>query len=103
MPPTATIFLSAVHSLPVATRAALSFIHTMAAQLSTRTQTLCTWTDTWPALRLRTQQSSTPVPTVEYGDRSMASHIGSTSTLPVSRSEERRVGKECRSGWSPYH
>src|SRR5690606_40393154 len=24
-------------------------------------------------------------------------------TLRVFRSEERRVGKECRSGWSPYH
>ena len=23
--------------------------------------------------------------------------------LPESRSEERRVGKECRSRWSPYH
>src|SRR3989442_15895768 len=23
--------------------------------------------------------------------------------LPGSRSEERRVGKECRSRWSPYH
>ena len=23
--------------------------------------------------------------------------------LAVSRSEERRVGKECRSRWSPYH
>jgi len=22
---------------------------------------------------------------------------------PMSRSEERRVGKECRSRWSPYH
>ena len=22
---------------------------------------------------------------------------------PVTRSEERRVGKECRSRWSPYH
>ena len=22
---------------------------------------------------------------------------------PVGRSEERRVGKECRSRWSPYH
>ena len=22
---------------------------------------------------------------------------------PISRSEERRVGKECRSRWSPYH
>ena len=24
-------------------------------------------------------------------------------TWPVDRSEERRVGKECRSRWSPYH
>ena len=24
-------------------------------------------------------------------------------TGPVDRSEERRVGKECRSRWSPYH
>ena len=23
--------------------------------------------------------------------------------LPAQRSEERRVGKECRSRWSPYH
>ena len=23
--------------------------------------------------------------------------------LPMDRSEERRVGKECRSRWSPYH
>ena len=22
---------------------------------------------------------------------------------PIARSEERRVGKECRSRWSPYH
>src|SRR3712207_9211265 len=25
------------------------------------------------------------------------------ATLGVGRSEERRVGKECRSRWSPYH
>src|SRR2546422_9042749 len=24
-------------------------------------------------------------------------------TVPLGRSEERRVGKECRSRWSPYH
>ena len=24
-------------------------------------------------------------------------------TIPANRSEERRVGKECRSRWSPYH
>ena len=26
-----------------------------------------------------------------------------TRTLLTTRSEERRVGKECRSRWSPYH
>src|SRR2546430_17436336 len=34
------------------------------------------------------------------------SHMHSPSTGPCwmsSRSEERRVGKECRSRWSPYH
>ena len=29
--------------------------------------------------------------------------IGAQSTSPNLRSEERRVGKECRSRWSPYH
>ena len=28
---------------------------------------------------------------------------GSELTFPMNRSEERRVGKECRSRWSPYH
>ena len=27
----------------------------------------------------------------------------STITAAILRSEERRVGKECRSRWSPYH
>ena len=26
-----------------------------------------------------------------------------TPQIPNERSEERRVGKECRSRWSPYH
>src|SRR5256886_8893964 len=29
--------------------------------------------------------------------------INSRSLVPEMRSEERRVGKECRSRWSPYH
>ena len=29
--------------------------------------------------------------------------ISTTISLLRSRSEERRVGKECRSRWSPYH
>ena len=27
----------------------------------------------------------------------------SINDIPAERSEERRVGKECRSRWSPYH
>ena len=30
-------------------------------------------------------------------------HDGSFSDERATRSEERRVGKECRSRWSPYH
>ena len=29
--------------------------------------------------------------------------IGTLQERPFTRSEERRVGKECRSRWSPYH
>src|SRR3712207_7123421 len=29
--------------------------------------------------------------------------VGRVKKLPGLRSEERRVGKECRSRWSPYH
>ena len=29
--------------------------------------------------------------------------VGTTVDFQNSRSEERRVGKECRSRWSPYH
>src|SRR3712207_9388279 len=28
---------------------------------------------------------------------------GNKRMFPITRSEERRVGKECRSRWSPYH
>ena len=30
-------------------------------------------------------------------------YTGSAKVYNVERSEERRVGKECRSRWSPYH
>ena len=31
------------------------------------------------------------------------STIAKTGIVALTRSEERRVGKECRSRWSPYH
>ena len=41
---------------------------------------------------------------IGVGVSQMTNNPGSTNkeTVPV-RSEERRVGKECRSRWSPYH
>ena len=45
-------------------------------------------------------------------EKRQISRLGSTQTIPIdvrlicatnARSEERRVGKECRSRWSPYH
>ena len=36
---------------------------------------------------------------MEFGPRA----LGARSIIADSRSEERRVGKECRSRWSPYH
>src|SRR2546427_10740550 len=56
-----------------------------------------------------------PVPNVEYKSGRQVLVIGpsgaalewakrfSTNLQPSVRSEERRVGKECRSRWSPYH
>ena len=36
-------------------------------------------------------------------DVSLRYYLASNDLKPVERSEERRVGKECRSRWSPYH
>ena len=36
-------------------------------------------------------------------DEEMLKDITTGACLSVNRSEERRVGKECRSRWSPYH
>ena len=39
----------------------------------------------------------------EYVDTRLSEAVKKAVKKPVSRSEERRVGKECRSRWSPYH
>ena len=36
-------------------------------------------------------------------DQTEASAISDNTGSDAARSEERRVGKECRSRWSPYH
>ena len=40
---------------------------------------------------------------VEYIYKDADRDVPVVITTPAERSEERRVGKECRSRWSPYH
>ena len=40
---------------------------------------------------------------VAQGPSEGVKHITKEEAIAVLRSEERRVGKECRSRWSPYH
>ena len=47
-------------------------------------------------------QSEKLIADMESGDEAAAEARGKRLGM-VSRSEERRVGKECRSRWSPYH
>src|SRR3712207_6285775 len=49
-------------------------------------------------LILMTAMSPTPA-----GEGKTTTTVGLTDALHGLRSEERRVGKECRSRWSPYH
>src|SRR2546430_11445617 len=41
---------------------------------------------------------------LQQGDeRHVLEHVAGVARMACVRSEERRVGKECRSRWSPYH
>src|SRR5215216_7602330 len=63
-----------------------------------------------PGVRAAIADVSAPA---RLGDRATVAHGWSSAALtpyvlsagraPAARSEERRVGKECRSRWSPYH
>ena|SRR2546422_594309 len=52
-------------------------------------------------------KANQPDKAIEIGDKLIAIDPEdldtSLTSLKASRSEERRVGKECRSRWSPYH
>ena len=41
--------------------------------------------------------------TMEDGSTNLVTVARDEGTISQERSEERRVGKECRSRWSPYH
>ena len=59
-----------------------------------------------PSCRSNNSKSYNQTPNVKLGDHVDASDVianGPTMDHGELRSEERRVGKECRSRWSPYH
>ena len=43
------------------------------------------------------------IATIRQARRTFEPDPVTAASLAVLRSEERRVGKECRSRWSPYH
>src|SRR2546429_1887530 len=58
---------------------------------------------TLPPLRVGLPSlTSAPSPTSSTSPNSTVAP-GTASSFSTRRSEERRVGKECRSRWSPYH
>ena len=52
-----------------------------------------------PSARFPTRRAAL----AEEAARRALAGLGPELVLPQLRSEERRVGKECRSRWSPYH
>src|SRR5256886_4316145 len=47
--------------------------------------------------------SDLTVATIDASGRAAGLGAGTATIAATDRSEERRVGKECRSRWSPYH
>ena len=64
-------------------------IHIMGTHIAARTE----------RLRIGTAVSLAPF----YHPLRLAEEVALLDVLSGGRSEERRVGKECRSRWSPYH
>ena len=57
--------------------------------------------DTVSALRVMSEKNMTSAPEATVNGR--CEGVLDKNSTDVTRSEERRVGKECRSRWSPYH
>ena len=60
----------------------------------------------WPALAHAAEPAKLPNIILITGDTLRKDRLGAYGNkraVTPARSEERRVGKECRSRWSPYH
>src|SRR3712207_7663272 len=60
------------------------------------------WMD-FVVLRLDSARGARPLRAPPPGAPSGLVNLAHLPQKPLGRSEERRVGKECRSRWSPYH
>src|SRR3712207_7286607 len=54
-------------------------------------------------LRSPSSESPAPLPAHCSGSWPVRAEMTAAAVVVLPRSEERRVGKECRSRWSPYH
>ena len=59
--------------------------------------------ETWPIVSLSLLGIAMIAVLVFAANLSVKKLVGIAAYFNLSRSEERRVGKECRSRWSPYH
>ena len=57
--------------------------------------------DNWAQFEVVILDKNKIFPSIENINNTIPNFLGKTNQVP--RSEERRVGKECRSRWSPYH
>ena len=55
------------------------------------------------SVAMLTVTAASVAPSITTQPASQTVTVGQTAMFSVARSEERRVGKECRSRWSPYH
>ena len=49
------------------------------------------------------ESSTATIDQIGKSDQAISAMVNSVVAFINARSEERRVGKECRSRWSPYH
>src|SRR3712207_8568124 len=95
------------HATPIVGVSAITISHTAAEVIFTAANTLTSTgaggSSDPSAIDTGADQAGTSnAPIADFAARTSKIPAPSTNTT-ASRSEERRVGKECRSRWSPYH
>ena len=77
-----------------------------ASDLSSEKRSVCLINDSFPPVIDGVANAVTNYASIiqrNYGDATVVTPYYPDADDGIYRSEERRVGKECRSRWSPYH